>query len=629
MIKMDLDITIEIPEIWGTEKFQKTEWAPINILVGPNGTGKSLFAQQLYIQLKNHHYKVKFLNSERLSGFEMRNYDYFASSNLGQGLNIRDSVRIRNAGEEFGLSSDAYLILRERLDVRIKIEAFLSDIFNKDIHLIEEGGFLVPKMQNHYSKEEYNVKERECHGLKEIITILTFLYVEEYDSIIIDEPEMHLHPQFQSFLMTELKKLAGDPKENSEKKKKLIFITTHSPYFIDIRDLDDLKNIIIFHPLERGILPTFIENFDDFDNYEKKRMRRFFARFNTYHKQLFFTDHPLFVEGYTDKQIISTLLEKLGKNIAAIGSCIIEVGGKDELAIFFKLCKKFKINARFIADLDVLFEGRLLRSIARDKHFRGYLSRNGLTLRESRDALLRSLIDIKNEFITITTTDKDLLDIINCLKGYKSEELVKQRYSLLLGLDKFKNRIIESIIHKETEIETVLGKFEKLILGFKEAKISILRKGPIENYFVKSTINYLKRNENKDKYFEAEYEYLLDCYDKNELENKYKDLIDILDESLPFIEINPKKQLRNRVLEWFQTLQRLVNKGDITSRSELESHGSLKYDTYNQLFDVLDFNFNNNGKFDCKIKLKQKIISDDIDELEFDDATVPNTFWNQ
>ncbi len=629
MIKMDIDITIEIPEIWGSKKFEKTKWAPINFLIGPNGTGKSLFAQQLYNKLKAHGYKVKFLNSERLSGFEMRDYSRFSSSNFIQGLNLRDSINIKSAGEQFGLSTDAYFILKEKLDVKIKIEALLSDIFHKKIHLVEEGGFLVPKMQDRFGKEEYNLKERECHGLKEIITILTFLYVDEYDSIIIDEPEMHLHPQFQSFLMTEFKKLAGDPKENPE--KKLIFIITHSPYFIDIKDLDDLKNIIIFHSINRGILPTFIEDFDEFWVREKKRMRRFFAKFNTHHKQLFFANHPLFVEGYTDKQIISTLLEKLEENIAAVGSCIIEVGGKDQLAIFFKLCKKFKIDARFIADLDVLFEGKLLRLIPNEELFKEFLSKNGTNVKELIGGLWKSLDDIKDEFIKITTTDVDLLNIINWLNNYnknKPKELQRQRYSLLLGLNKFKDNIKKSLSIKEMEIETALGKFEKLILGFKETNIFILRKGPIENYYVNSPINYLKRNGNKDKYFEVEYEYLLNCYNKNELENKFKDLIDILKDALPLIEINLKKHLRGTILEWFQKLQRLVNKGEIKSESELKNHSSLKYSIYNQLFDLIDFNFNGDRKFNCKIKVKQKIISDDNDEPEFNDTTVPNTFWN-
>ena len=243
--------------------------------------------------------------------------------------------------------------------------------------------------------------------------------------------------------------------------------------------------------------------------------------------------------------------------------------------------------------------------------------------------LWKTLDDIKDEFVKITTSDVDLLNIIDLLNTYNEpKHLQKQRYTLLLGLNKHKDKIKNSLPTKEMEIETVLGKFEKLISGFKETNISILRKGSIENYYVNNPKNYLKRNGNKDKYFEVEYEYLLNCYNKNELENKYKDLIDILKDTLPLIEINIKKHLRGTILEWFQKLQRLVNKGEIKTESELKIHSSLKYSAYNQLFDLIVFNCHGDGKFDCKIKVKQKIISDDNDEPEFNDMTVPNTFWN-
>ena len=56
------------------------------------------------------------------------------------------------------------------------------------------------------------------NGLKEIITILTILYSENNHCLIIDEPELHLHPQFQSFLIQEFKKLAGNPFTDENKK---------------------------------------------------------------------------------------------------------------------------------------------------------------------------------------------------------------------------------------------------------------------------------------------------------------------------------------------------------------------------------------------------------------------------
>jgi ATP-dependent protease Clp ATPase subunit len=42
-----IEITIQLPELWGDRSFVKNEWGNINLLVGANGTGKTLFAEQL------------------------------------------------------------------------------------------------------------------------------------------------------------------------------------------------------------------------------------------------------------------------------------------------------------------------------------------------------------------------------------------------------------------------------------------------------------------------------------------------------------------------------------------------------------------------------------------------------
>ena len=107
-------------------------------------------------------------------------------------------------------------------------------------------------------------------------------------------------------------------------------------------------------------------------------MNKFLPRFNTHHKQFFFSPNPVFVEGYTDQQIISILFEKLGINIGASGSCIIDVGGKDELGVFYKLCKSLKINCRLIADLDSIFRGRLRRVVCEDERSQNYIQEQGV-----------------------------------------------------------------------------------------------------------------------------------------------------------------------------------------------------------------------------------------------------------
>ncbi|HJT28016.1 MAG TPA: hypothetical protein VJ784_11445 [Pyrinomonadaceae bacterium] len=68
---------------------------------------------------------------------------------------------------------------------------------------------------------------------------------------------MHLHPQFQTFLLAEIRKMAGDPR--TEPGTKVFFLITHSPYLLDFRIIDDLRQFLILHANEA---PTCIGDLD-------------------------------------------------------------------------------------------------------------------------------------------------------------------------------------------------------------------------------------------------------------------------------------------------------------------------------------------------------------------------------
>ncbi|MBR3568731.1 MAG: hypothetical protein IKN94_10705 [Salinivirgaceae bacterium] len=79
---------------------------------------------------------------------------------MTEGLNISYFSNYKDYGQKYGLSTYSFIILKERLDVKIKIEALLSDLFRKTIRLVEEGGFLKPKIQNIDGGEEYGLKNK-------------------------------------------------------------------------------------------------------------------------------------------------------------------------------------------------------------------------------------------------------------------------------------------------------------------------------------------------------------------------------------------------------------------------------------------------------------------------------------
>ncbi len=612
---MNLKIDISIPDLWGEKKFQKNEWGGMNYLVGPNATGKTRFAEQLKQQCQNQGLKIRYLSSERLAGLEKTNYSYFSSSSIYEGLNIGQLSQYKNYGAQYGLVSDAFATLKEKLDVKIKIEATLSQLFGRRMRLAEEGGFLKPKIQKIAAGNEYGLKESECHGLKELITLMTFLYNDDYNCLIIDEPELHLHPQFQTFFLQEIRKTAGDPLNSPD--KKCFFIVTHSPYYVDIRTLEDLKHCIVFQPDK---LPTFIEQLGSEDEWKIKRL---LPRLNTHHKQFFFASRPIFVEGYLDQQIFSLIQEKRGKLLGASGSCIIDVGGKDELDLFFRICKKLNIDVQLIADLDILIKGKLRQSVSGDDRCRDYLENEGLgtnlmqVIGEAEKAIDECLGELESKLTNtfeLNLPSKDFRDALS-----EASELEKKRYVFLVGLKYLGEQIKSFISTNAHKLSFIEGRVQKVIQAFKRSRVHVLSNGELENYLPEYNGNpYIISDETKAKTFEKERDFILgNNLTEEEIRARYGELINILDEATSPKAIDMDLYLTYAIRDWIYKVQSAYNRGEVKDEDSLKRNAMTDWQTHSRIFDLLEFSLKRDG-FTCRIRLKP-LLDPKEREVMFDD----------
>lgn len=614
---MELSIKIKIPYLWGVQEFCKDKWGATNFLVGPNGTGKTLFAEVLRVKCDEQGLKTRYLNAERLSGLERRHYGRFGSSNLDRGFDVGDFEYYKTQGRKWGLSADAFVILKEKLDVRLKIETCISSLFGRRIRLAEEGGYLNPKMQRIVGGDEYGLKESECHGLKELISLLTFLYEDEYNCLIIDEPELHLHPQFQTFFIQEIRKLAGDP--TTETNKKCFFLITHSPYIVDVRTLNDLRNCVVFQPNK---LPTFIEEFDSDDEY---RLRCFLPRLNTHHKQFFFASRPIFVEGYTDQQLLSLIQETRGILLGASGACIIDVGGKDELDCFFRLCRKLNIEAQFIGDMDIIFNGKLRQSVASDGRCKNYLQEQGV----NHDAMglfgdmAKELDNCIEELEKALSSDNNATELKQLYETLvKTTYLNKKRYIFLVGIRLQQMEIQKVIPQKESSLTLIQGQISQAKEAFEQCGVYILSNGELENYLPSYEGNpYNVPDEAKQRVFQAECDFVLSTNNtiEQDFNSRYGELITILDKACGALPLETESYLSETVGDWIHRVQRTVNRGDVKDEDSLKTDAAIGWGSYSRIFELQEFTPKSDG-FSCAVRLKE-LVDSKRRIIRFDDKT--------
>ncbi|MCT7980449.1 ATP-dependent nuclease [Laspinema olomoucense] len=606
-------LSFELPLPWQNKTFDTSRIGYINFLVGPNGSGKSKFGKTLKDYLGN----ARLLGTDRLRGMEqndpLASYhgDYFSN-----GLAKTHFNQYKMAGQQ-GLGIDTIILLEERMDLRIQVEATLSHLFNRKIYIEWDSGNLLARAVLGDSGVSYRLDRDECHGIKELLVLLTHLYNNEYPYLIIDEPELNLHPQYQAFFIQEVRKLAGNP--TLDPNKKIVFLVTHSPFILDFRTIEDVKSIISFsldHSVPKHIL--------DIDEKVSLRLSKVVPRINTHHKQLFFSDNPIFVEGILDAQFIASLQEARGVSVAGAGSCIIDAGGCEEVNRYVELCLLFGKKAHFLYDLDSLFSGNLRACVKDDETVQNFLAHAGVAndfakycgeldkkLTEAIDRLLHKPLQGQ-----LSRLHQFLSDLGPKSDWDKKKNWGKARVAVLTALSLYRDEVanaLKPVLETEGRKQTVIveeieGRLNQITTALRQKNIHLLSGGTLERYLPQySGDRYDLKDDLKRQAVAEEIEQISAGVAETDLASRYGELFVVVCLLPSKIQVDVDRVLKDYLRRYIHELQVAVTNHQNWKLEQIQSHLNTVQSAAVKIFSIEDLQRNENNHFSAVIVISEML----------------------
>lgn len=224
--------------------------------------------------------------------------------------------------------------------------------------------------------------ERQSSGIAQLAVFVFAIMLARRDPgriMLIDEPEISLHPQAQRSLIRALSAL------NSQ-----MIVATHSPSLLDRADPRKIVR------LARVAGAVGVARSPALTDQEARRL----ARFTTPQAaEAFFAQTIILVEGISDVIVIEALADRLGRNLDAAGIAVVPVGGARTFEVYHQLFGPRGLQIRLAGLCDEAEEVHVERALARDGH-PAYLSRMDrerlgffTCVADLEDELLRALGD--------------------------------------------------------------------------------------------------------------------------------------------------------------------------------------------------------------------------------------------
>lgn len=278
---------------------------------------------------------------------------------IGSKLNVDGVERLKDF-EEFDDS------------INEKIEDFFPglklniDIPTPDIaDLFKQGKIKVTEEGNH-KKIDFNDMG---HGAQRAIQMTLIRHLAEITKnvskegktnlLLIDEPELFLHPQAIELLRASLKSLS--------KKGYQVIFTTHSPFMIEQEDIP-YTNIVRKNCDGTRVEVRLKEAIAKVLDTHEAQARLLFETYNL--GQILFSDTVLIAEGDTEKQVLPPLIKKIiGKTMGELKLALVIASGSSSISGMMNILKEMNIPVKVLADLDFAFSAYKFHLIEKENQY--------------------------------------------------------------------------------------------------------------------------------------------------------------------------------------------------------------------------------------------------------------------
>ena len=333
-----IDCKFKVPPVFNEHEVSLTLYKGLTFLLGANGTGKTQTLHSLRDFLQRQKKKVRYLSSNRIGMMEQcrskcDQYDYDKKDYSFGGQAVK---RIR---ERIETATGDFFTMDARRDVFIKVAERLSVLFKRQVSLRWDEGRLKAFVSRTGAEREYSVVV-EASGLVNVISILAAVYDPDIEFLLIDEPEVSLHPQLQAYLLREIR-------EACDLTSKTVVLSTHSQEMVCISRTKDICRYVFF---SEGKLPLQMKPEEEV--LKSSKLQEFLWRMGEVYKIGFFAKKVLLIEGVSDLILCKAISRKLSLAIDVAGCQIIPVDGKGQFPIVAKLFRALDKEVSILTDLD-------------------------------------------------------------------------------------------------------------------------------------------------------------------------------------------------------------------------------------------------------------------------------------